>query len=262
MTQDDLMLNDGLNVPQKEGAARLLARVVLDLLLPHQCLSCNEMVGEQGSLCSECWGRITFPSAPYCDICALPFEIDVGEGSICGACARQAPDFDRARSAMVYNDASRRLVLGFKHGDRTEAAPAFGRWMLRSGAELVANSDIIVPVPLHWTRLFARKFNQAALLAHEVGGSSGVPVVPDLLIRRKRTPPQGKLSTSARRRNLQGAIAVKPNRSSFLRGKTILLVDDVLTTGATVSACARVLRRGGASNINVLTLARVVRAST
>lgn len=262
MTQDAPMLNDGLSVRQKGGAPRLIARAVLDLLLPHQCLSCNEMVGEQGALCSECWGRITFPSAPYCDICALPFEIDVGEGSICGACARQTPDFDRARSAMIYNDASRRLVLGFKHGDRTEAAPAFGRWMMRSGSELIASSDIIVPVPLHWTRLFARKFNQAALLAHEISSASGVPVIPDLLIRQKRTPPQGKLSTAARRRNLQGAIAIKPNRVSFLREKSVLLVDDVLTTGATVSACARVLRRAGALNINVLTLARVVRLST
>jgi ComF family protein len=261
MTQDDMTLNDAVKGPTRDNPVRLLARTVLDLLLPHQCLACNDMVGEQGALCSACWAKITFPSAPYCDICALPFEFDAGEGSICGVCSRQAPDFDRARSAMVYDDASRRLVLGFKHGDRTEAAPAFGRWMARTGADLIANSDVIVPVPLHWTRLFARKFNQAALLAHEIGRLSGIDVVPDLLVRRKRTPPQGKLSALARQRNLQGAIVMKPKRKSLAEGKAVLLVDDVYTTGATVSACARVLRRAGASSVNVLTLARVVRAS-
>jgi predicted amidophosphoribosyltransferase len=129
----------------------------------------------------------------------------------------------------VYDDASRRLVLRFKHDDRTEAASAFGRWMVRTGADLLTNSDVIVPVPLHWTRLFARKFNQAALLAHEIGGLSGVDVVPDLLVRRKRTPPQGKLSALARQRNLQGAIVTKPKRKSLAEGKAVLLVDHVCT---------------------------------
>lgn len=117
MTQDDATLNDALKVPAKEGPVRMLTWTVLDLLLPHQFLASNAMVGEQGALCSECRGKITFTSAPYCYICALPFEFDAGEGSICDVCSRQAPDFDRARSAMVYDDASRRLVLGFKHGD-------------------------------------------------------------------------------------------------------------------------------------------------
>ncbi len=231
----------------------------LDVLLPPQCLRCGALVDAPGVLCPSCWERIVFLGPPQCDACGLPFEYDVGEGALCGACTRKRPQFHRARAAMVYDDASRRLVLAFKHGDRTDTAPAFGRWLVRAGSDLIADADVVAPVPLHWTRLFARRYNQAALLGYAVGRLAGVPVVPDLLVRRRRTASQGRLSPSARYRNLRGAFAAARSRVAVIKGRRVLLVDDVLTTGATAAACARTLLRAGARAVDVLTLARVVR---
>jgi ComF family protein len=160
---------------------------------------------------------------------------------------------------LRYDDASRDLVLAFKHADRTDGAPAYGAWLARAGADLVADADAIAPVPLHWTRLFSRRYNQAALLALALGTHAGLPVVPDLLIRRRRTPSQGRMSATGRARNVAGAFSLNARRLAFLEGRRILLIDDVLTTGATVESCARVLLRGGAAAVDVLTLARVVR---
>ena len=158
---------------------------------------------------------------------------------------------------MRYDEASRRLILAFKHGDRLHLAPAFDGWMRRAGTELLAEADLVVPVPLHWTRLFARRYNQAALLAHAIHAAGGPPVAADWLIRRRRTPSQGKRNAAARERNVRGAFALKPGRT--VKGRRIVLVDDVFTTGATVGECARVLRRAGAAAVEVLTLARTVR---
>ncbi|MCZ6607667.1 MAG: phosphoribosyltransferase family protein, partial [Alphaproteobacteria bacterium] len=141
----------------------------------------------------------------------------------------------------------------------TDTAPAFGRWLVRAGGDLIADADVVAPVPLHWTRLFARRYNQAALLGHAVGRCAGIPVVPDALVRHRRTPSQGRLSPSARHRNLRGAFAVPRSRMAAIKGRRVLLVDDVLTTGATASACTRTLLRAGARAVDVLTLARVVR---
>lgn len=151
------------------------------------------------------------------------------------------------------------MILGFKHGDRTESAVAFARWLLHAGAELFPNVDTVVPVPLHWTRLFARRFNQAALLAKAVGRLTNLPVAPDLLVRRRRTPSQGKKGPVERRRNVARAFAVRASQVARVQGRRILLVDDVLTTGATASACTDTLLRAGAAAVDVLTLARVVR---
>ena len=157
---------------------------------------------------------------------------------------------------------SRALVLGFKHGDRTHGAPAYGRWMARAGAELLREADLVVPVPLHWLRLFRRRYNQAALLAQAVARTAGVPVAVDLLARRRPTPSQGHLSAmAARRRNVRGAFAVRPGRAELVKDRRIVLVDDVLTTGATAESCARTLLRAGAAAVDVLVLARVVRGA-
>jgi ComF family protein len=182
----------------------------------------------------------------------------MGEEAVCADCARQKPSWDRARAVMRYDKHSRHLVLALKHGDRTHVARALGRWMGRAGAELLQGADMIVPVPLHWTRLFTRRYNQAGLLAHAVRAAGGPPVMADWLVRRRRTPSQGRLGPVARVRNVRGAFAVR--RGCDVKGKRIVLVDDVLTTGATVEECARVLRRGGAASIGVLTLSRAVRA--
>jgi ComF family protein len=188
----------------------------------------------------------------------LPFEFDPGGAdALCGNCIRERPAYDRARAVFRYDDASRGLVLAFKHGDRIDAAPAYARWLARAGGALIEGADLIAPVPLHWTRLFHRRYNQSALLANALARLSGRPAAPDLLRRKRRTPSQGGLGRAERARNVRNAFAVR--RGVSVEGKRVLLVDDVLTTGATVEACAKTLLKSGAAAVDVLTLARVVR---
>jgi ComF family protein len=236
----------------RSSALRRLATAALDVVLPPRCLSCGAAVGETGTLCAPCWRAITFLGAPCCACCGAPFDFDLGAGTLCGACARHPPPFDRARAVMRYDEGSRKLVLAFKHGDRLHLAPAFGTWLKRAGAALIA-----VPVPLHWTRLFARRYNQSAVLAHALAAGGGPPVGADWLIRRRRTPSQGKRNAAQRERNVRAAFALRPGR--VVKGLRVLLVDDVLTTGATVAECTRVLKRAGAGAVDVFTLARTVR---
>ena len=182
----------------------------------------------------------------------------MGDDALCGGCARERPAWDQARAVLRYDKNSRRLVLGLKYGDRTHVAAAFGRWMHRNGGEVLAGADLLVPVPLHWTRLFQRRYNQAALLAQAVRAAGGPEVAADRLVRRRRTPTQGHLGPAARERNVRGAFAIRARRS--VAGKRVVIVDDVLTTGATVAECARVLKRAGATSVGVLTLARALRS--
>jgi ComF family protein len=240
---------------------RRAGAVVLDALLPPQCLSCRTEVAEPGVLCPTCWGAIRFLGPPQCAVCGMPFELPSPDGALCAACLGSRPAFDAARAVFRYDEGSRGLILSFKHGDRTEAAPAFGLWLARAGGELIARADLIAPVPLHWTRLFRRRYNQSALLAQSLAKTSGVPVALDLLRRRRATPSQGRLSRSGRRRNVQGAFEVGREKRARLTGRRVLLIDDVLTTGATVEACSATLLRAGAASVDVLTLARVVSSS-
>jgi len=202
-----------------------------------------------------------FITAPQCACCGLPFEFDVAIGMICGACADRAPFFDRARSVLVYDDASRQIVLRFKHADQTDLAPIMAGWMQSSAAKLINNCDLLVPVPLHWTRLFKRRYNQSAMLALTLAKISGRPVKPDVLVRKKRTPSQGHLSSHQRRKNVQGAFFVTSKLKPMIKGQRILLIDDVYTTGATVDACAKTLLGAGARGVDVLTFARAVKSS-
>jgi len=247
------MIAGALAVGRRVGSA------VLDTLLPPRCLSCRAAVDRQGGICAGCWGGLAFLAAPLCACCGRPFEVATPEGTLCGDCLRRRPPYDRARSSLVYDDASRPLIAAFKYHDRTPMAALLALWMARAGAELLAEADVIVPVPLHWTRLFARRFNQSAMLAAEIAALTGRPVMADGLVRRRRTRPQARLGHDARLRNVRGAIVVHPRRADRIRGARVLLVDDVLTTGATVDVCAAVLRRGGAVAVDVLTAARVVR---
>jgi ComF family protein len=248
-----------MSQPDLARGLRTLPGLALNALLPPRCLGCGKVVARTAALCAGCWKGVQFLDPPLCALCGFPLEYDLGPEALCGACVRAPPGFDRARAVMRYDEGSRGLVLGFKYADRTEGAAAYGAWLARAGAELTAEADLIAPVPLHWMRLFARRFNQAALLAQALGRESGLPVVPDLLLRRRHTPSQGRRSQDQRRRNVAGAFAVKGARAPRLAGRRVLLVDDVLTTGATAAACARTLRRGGATAVDVLVLARVVR---
>ena len=263
MPQTDPVINAPANLQGGAHALKRLAGHALNTLLPPQCPSCNALVEEPGTLCGECWKRVDFLTPPMCSACGLPFEFEVEgeEDVLCGACVRHRPPFARARAVMIYGDFSRKLVLAFKHGDRTDTAPGLGRWMARAGRDLTGDADVIAPVPLHWTRLFQRRYNQAALLAAVLGRETGVAVVQDLLIRKRKTVPQGRLGPAERRRNLRGAFRINAKRRLEMQGKRVLLVDDVLTTGATATATAKVLLKAGAGAVDVLTLARVVRAA-
>jgi ComF family protein len=241
-----------------ELALGRLAVRALDVILPPRCLSCGATVGEQGTLCSDCWADIAFLAPPLCARCGFPFEVAVEEEQVCAACRARPPVFDRARAVLRYDAASRGMLLAFKHADRTDLAPSFGRWLARAGAELLAEADLVAPVPLHWTRLFSRRYNQAALLAQAVAKGAGRPFCGDLLLRRKRTKPQSA-GLASRTRNVAGAFVVPARRRQLVEDRRLLLVDDVRTTGATIEACARALKAAGAATVDVLTLAMVVR---
>ncbi len=187
--------------------------------------------------------------------CGFPLPDDVGPGAVCGACAGREPAYDSARAALAYDDHARRLVLDLKRGGRRDGLGVFARWMAAAAGDALARADFLAPTPMHWTRLAVRSFNQAAWLAQALGRASGKAWRPGALTRVKRRKSQAGLSASERRRNVGGAIKA----SARFEGKTILVVDDVFTTGATLEACARALRKAGAAQVHAVTLARVVR---
>lgn len=232
-----------------------LAAKVLDALLPPLCLACDTPVTSQGALCPTCWGGMRFIIPPYCACCGMPFETPVGDGEQCAACLAEPPAYQTARAAMLYDDGSKKLILGLKHGDRTHLARTLGAWMARAATPPA--DSLIVPVPLHRWRLFSRRYNQAALLAQAFGRLAVLPVLTDALIRTRATPTQGHRNRKERAANVRGAFALNPRQAAAVRGRNVVLVDDVLTTGATVSECCRVLKSAGALEIHVVTLARV-----
>ena len=238
---------------------RRAARMALDLVLPPLCLACRKPVGEPGALCPACWGAIRFIGPPLCDRCGLPFE-HAQAVAVCGECMAHPPAFGRARTVMRYDEASKPLILRFKNADRVHAAPALARWIGRAGAEVLVTAELIVPVPLHWRRLFRRRYNQSALLARALARQTGIAWSPDALARLKPTPSQGGLSARERRLNVRGAFKVPARRRPLVQGKRVVLVDDVLTTGATLDSAARALLRAGATGVDALAIARVLKA--
>jgi ComF family protein len=233
-------------------------RFALDVALPPLCPSCREPLGDGIGLCAPCWSKLSLIEKPYCARLGIPFTYDPGPGLLSMEAIADPPAYDRARAAVRYDDVARALVLSFKYGDRLDLAPMMGRWMARAGRELLDGADALLPVPLHWRRLWARRFNQAAALAGAISKNSGVAVMHGGIKRVRATPQQVGLSKTERADNVQGAFQVPAEMKAQVAGKRLVLVDDVLTSGATADTCARVLLRAGATHVDVLVFARVV----
>ncbi|MDH5489263.1 MAG: ComF family protein [Rhodospirillaceae bacterium] len=242
------------------------AKRLLDVMLPPTCPGCKTIVSPPGGLCPECWEKITFISAPTCSVCGHPFEFSGNseierEGLICGPCARTTPPFSRARAAFMYDDFSRKMVLAFKHADQTHLAKFFAAQLERVGGELINECDLIIPIPISRTKLFSRRYNQSAEIARILARNSAKDFHPGVLkrigARGNKKSTQANLSRRARFENVRGVFVVPSAMARRLKGKSILLVDDVLTTGATVTEATRTLLRAGAKNVDVLTLALV-----
>jgi ComF family protein len=237
-------------------AVRAALRAGLDLALPRLCAACREPVEGPG-LCPACWSKLSFIRRPYCERLGVPFVYDPGPGILSMEAIADPPAYNRARAAVRFDEISRALVHALKYGDRLDLAPMMGRWIGHAGGELLAEADALVPVPLHWRRLWARRFNQSAMLAAAVSAASGVPVAGAALKRVKATAQQVGLSRPERAANIQGAFRVPNESKPAIIGRRLVLIDDVLTSGATVEGSARALLRAGAANVDVLVFARV-----
>jgi ComF family protein len=238
---------------------RRAGRLVLDLLLPPRCAVCDNAVEVQGQVCARCFSQINFITEPLCDRCGGPFA-SVGQGGtegLCAGCRAHPPLFRQARGALRYDEPGRRLILPLKHADRIELAQILAPMMLLAGTVLLQRADVLVPVPLHRRRLFQRKYNQAAVLAHAVGRLARHPVLADALVRMRRTASLDTKSPEERVREVAGSFVVRRSRVGQITGRTILLIDDVMTSGATANACAAALLEAGAAAVDVLVAARV-----
>ena len=239
------------------GSFRHAARLTLDIALPTLCVACREPVAGEG-VCAECWSKLSFIAKPYCPRLGIPFVYDPGPELLSMEAIARPPAYQRARAAVRYDEVAKTLVHALKYQDRTDLAPIMGRWMARAGHELLDGADLLIPVPLHWGRAWRRRYNQSGALARIIGRDSGVPLRGDLLQRVRATEQQVGLSRAQRASNVQGAFAVAEARKAEMTGKKVVLIDDVLTSGATVDACARALLRAKASQVDVLVFARVV----
>lgn len=245
-------------IGRRIGAA---ATALADVALPAQCLACQRHVARLGGLCPVCWGELQPIEKPYCARLGIPFAYDLGPGALSAEAIADPPPFDRLRAVAQFGDVARKLVHGLKYRDRTELARWMGAWMARAGAELAADADVVVPVPLHRWRLWLRRFNQSAALAQAVAAAIDRPFAPMALRRIRPTAQQVGLTAGERDRNVRGAFRVAAEHRAAIAGRRVLLVDDVYTTGATVGAATRALLRGGAARVDVLVFARVVRGA-
>jgi ComF family protein len=234
-----------------------LPKLALDIALPTLCVSCREPVDGEG-VCASCWAKLSFIEPPYCPRLGIPFVYDPGPELLSMEAIASPPAYQRARAAVRYDDVARTLVHSLKYQDRTDLAPAMGRWMARAGQELLADADVLVPVPLHWRRGWSRRYNQSGALARAISRQSGVKLASEALRRIRPTEQQIGLSRPQRAANVQGAFKVAAERSADIAGRRVILIDDVLTSGATTDACARALLRAKAAQVDVLVFARVV----
>lgn len=236
-----------------------LTHKAIDTILPPRCVVTGDMVERQGMVSPKAWAQLDFIADPFCARCGFPFEYEVDEGSSCTSCLTHEPPFKQARSALKYNEASRDLILGFKHADKTHIIKAFVPWLQRSAGEMLKCADYIVPVPLHRWRLISRRYNQAALIAQALSDQTNIPALLDALKRTRSTPSQGYLTAKERYKNVKHAFGVNEKLKSEVKDKSIIIIDDVYTTGATAKECTKALMKAGAGEVFVLSLARVVR---
>ncbi len=232
---------------------------IVRFLWPPHCLACDTKVGAEGGLCAECWSGLSLIERPYCERLGTPFAYDPGVGALSPAAIADPPPFGRLRAVARHDDVARKLVHALKYRDRLDLARWMAGWMGRSGAELVAGADLIVPIPLHRQRLWSRRFNQSAQLAAEIAKRAGKTFAAEALIRVKATRQQVGLSAAERARNVAGAFAIRAAQREALAGKRVVLVDDVFTTGETSKAATRVLAKAGAASVDVLVFALVVK---
>ena len=242
-----------------QSKARTALSVLANLIWPPLSAISRRPVSAPGLLDSADWRAIQFLDRPWCEVCGIPFSYEQPAPSICTACLTRQPAYSRARASFVYDDHSRDLVLGLKHAGQTESVRSFGRWMARAGADCLSDADRLIPVPLHPSRLRARRFNQSLLLAKAISKETGISVDAHSLRRIKSTPSQAGLSEKGRQRNVAGVFNVPDHRAGHVAGLRLVLIDDVFTTGATLEACTRALKRAGADDVSVITLARVVK---
>lgn len=239
-----------------------ISKNILDFVLPPRCPVSGDKVDIQGSLSPDIWSQIIFIEDPKCQICGLPFayaDQSYDALLLCGQCIQEKPCFHEARAGVLYDDASRDLILKYKHADKTALVVSFRPWLRHAGEEMLQNADALVPVPLHPLRLFHRRFNQACLIANDLGRIYNLPVFTNVLTRIRHTPTQGHKNAKERRRNVKKAFSVQHIEKYALTGKNVVIVDDVFTTGATVNECAKELIKAGVNRVSVLTLARVAR---
>jgi len=233
------------------------SKLALDIALPTLCVACREPVEGEG-VCATCWAKLSFIAPPFCPRLGIPFVYDPGPDMLSMEAIANPPAYARARAAVRYDDVARTLVHALKYQDRTDLAPAMGRWMARAGRELLGDADVLVPVPLHWRRGWSRRYNQSGALARIIEHHTGVAIATEALRRIRPTEQQIGLSRPQRASNVQGAFKVAPDRQNLIVGRRVVLIDDVLTSGATVDACARALLRAKAKAVDVLVFARVV----
>lgn len=234
------------------------ARRAAGILFPSACAGCLSAVDRPGLLCGPCWSRLRLIEKPWCAVLGTPFSTEMGEDAVSPEAIAHPPPFRRARAAASYTGVARVLVQGLKYRDRPDLAPWMAEWMIRAGGELIGDAELVVPVPLHRLRFLSRRFNQSAELARTIAERTGVPFRPDAVRRVKATRRQVGLGIKERERNVRGAFRVPDEASPVVAGRQVLLVDDVYTTGSTVSAIARSLERSGAAAVDVLTFARVL----